>query len=142
MNFNTSYNKIITDDNLMETIQHGASSYPFQFYYDNLALFDFNCIEWHWHTELEVVYIESGTVTFWIGEKQFTLSEGNGIFINSKILHRFYSPEEAVIPNFVCMPSFIAAPDTFIYPARHIFLIGLSDFLCGSSLAGAGAVNY
>ena len=52
MNFNTSYNKIITDDNLMETIQHGASSYPFQFYYDNLALFDFNCIEWHWHTEL------------------------------------------------------------------------------------------
>ena len=115
MNFNTSYNKIITDDNLMETIQHGASSYPFQFYYDNLALFDFNCIEWHWHTELEVVYIESGTVTFWIGEKQFTLSEGNGIFINSKILHRFYSPEEAVIPNFVCMPSFIAAPDTFIY---------------------------
>ena len=100
MSFNTSYNKIITDDNLMETIQHGASSYPFQFYYDNLALFDFNCIEWHWHTELEVVYIESGTVTFWIGEKQFTC------------------------------------------PARHIFLIGLSDFLCGSSLAGAGAVNY
>lgn len=115
MNFNTSYNKIITDDNLMETIQHGGSSYPFQFYYENLALFDFNCIEWHWHTELEFVYIESGTVTFWIGEKQFTLSEGNGVFINSKILHRFHSPEEAVIPNFVCMPSFIAAQDTFIY---------------------------
>lgn len=115
MNFNTSYNKIITDDNLMETIQHGGSSFPFQFYYDNLALFDFNCIEWHWHTELEFVYIESGTVTFWIGEKQFTLTEGNGVFINSKILHRFHSPEEAVIPNFVCMPSFIAAQDSFIY---------------------------
>lgn len=115
MNFNTSYNKIMTDENLMETIKHGSSSYPFHFYYDNLALFDFNCIEWHWHTELEFVYIESGTVTFWIGEKQFVLSEGNGVFINSKILHRFYSPVEAIIPNFVCMPYFIAAEDSFIY---------------------------
>lgn len=115
MNFNTSYNKITTDENLMETVQHGSSSYPFHFYYDDLALFDFNCIEWHWHSELEFVYVESGIVTFWIGEKQFTLSEGNGVFINSKVLHRFYSPAEAVIPNFVCMPFFIAAQDSFIY---------------------------
>lgn len=115
MNYNTNYNKIMTDENLMETIQHGSNSYPFKFYYDNLALFDFNCIEWHWHTEFEFVYIESGTVTFWIGEKQFTISEGNGVFINSKILHRFHSPTEAAIPNFVCMPFFIAAQDSFIY---------------------------
>ncbi len=115
MNYNTSYNKIMTDENLMETAKHGNTSYPFHFYYDNLALFDFNCIEWHWHTELEFVYIESGTVTFWIGEKHFILSEGNGVFINSKILHRFHSPVEAIIPNFVCMPSFIAAEDSFIY---------------------------
>lgn len=115
MNFNTTYNKITTDENLMETVQHGSNSYPFHFYYDNLALFDFNCIEWHWHSELEFVYVESGNVTFWIGEKQFTLSEGNGIFINSKVLHRFYSPAEAVIPNFVCMPFFIAAQDSIIY---------------------------
>lgn len=84
MNSNISYNKIITDENLMETIQHGSNNYPFNFYYDNLSQFDFNCIEWHWHTELEFVYIESGTVTFWIGEKQFDLSERNGVFINSK----------------------------------------------------------
>lgn len=115
MKYNTDYNKIITDENLMETIQHGSNSYPFNFYYDNLALFDFNCIEWHWHTELEFVYIETGTVTFWIGEKQFTLPEGNGVFINSKVLHRFYSPAEAVIPNFVCMPFFIAPQDSFLY---------------------------
>ncbi len=115
MNFNTSYNKITTDENLMETVQHGSISYPFHFYYDNLALFDFNCIEWHWHSELEFVYVESGTVTFWIGEKQFTLPEGNGVFINSKVLHRFHSPAGAIIPNFVCMPLFIAPQDSLIY---------------------------
>ena len=58
---------------------------------------------------------ESGTVTFWIGEDQFKLSEGDGIFINTKVLHRLYSPSKALIPNFVFMPSFIAACDSFIY---------------------------
>ena len=115
MNINTNYTKILTDENMMETVQHGNSSYPFQFYYEDLSVFDFNCIEWHWHTELEFIYIESGTVTFWIGEDQFKLSEGDGIFINTKVLHRLYSPSKALIPNFVFMPSFIAACDSFIY---------------------------
>ena len=57
MNFNTSYNKIVTDENLMETVKHGSNGYPFHFYYDNLALFDFHCIEWHWHTELSLIHI-------------------------------------------------------------------------------------
>ena len=83
MNINTTYTKIITDEDLMETVQHGSNLYPFQFYYEDLSVFDFNCIEWHWHTELEFIYIESGTVTLWIGEDQFNLTEGNGIFINS-----------------------------------------------------------
>lgn len=110
-----NYNKIITDENLMETIQHGDKEYPFRFYYDNLALFDFNCVNWHWHTEIEFVYVQSGTVTFCIGTEQITLSEGNAVFINSKVLHEFYSEDNAVIPNFVCYPTFIAPIETRIY---------------------------
>lgn len=112
---NQSYNKILVDENLMESISHGTNRYPFDFFYDDLALMDFNCIEWHWHTELEFVYIESGTVTFWIGEKCFVLSEGNGVFINSRILHRFQSSDRAVVPNFLCMPDFISPEDSLIY---------------------------
>lgn len=115
MNLDTSYNRIVTDDDLMETIQHGSSGYPFRFYYENLAMFDFRCIEWHWHTELEFVYVESGRMDCRIGERQLALSEGSGVFINSKVLHRFYSSGEAVIPNFLCMPSFIAPQDSFLY---------------------------
>ena len=132
MNTGISSNKIAIDENLMETVQHGDRNYPFKYYYENLALFDFNCVEWHWHTELEFVYVESGTVTMWLGEKKFTLPEGNGVFINSRILHRFYSPTEAVIPNFVCMPCFIAPEDSLVY-RKYIFPVisssaGVSDF--------------
>lgn len=115
MNFDMTYNRIITDEDLMETMQHGSNSYPFHFYDENMAQFDFHCIEWHWHTELEFVYIKSGTMTLWIGEKKFDLSEGSGVFINSRVLHRFYSSGETAVPNFLCMPSFIAPQDSLLY---------------------------
>lgn len=115
MDFNTSYNKIVTDENMMEMIQHGDRGYPFQLYYDDLALFDFHCVEWHWHVGFEFVLIETGTVTFGIGEKQVTLEKGHGVFINSKILHRYYSDGHAVVPNCVVDPYFLAAPESLIY---------------------------
>lgn len=129
MSIHTSGNRILTDENLMETVQHGSQAYPFRFYDENMAMFDFHCVEWHWHTELEFVYVESGTVTFWIGEKQFVLSAGNGVWINSKILHRFYSPDEALIPNFLCMPSFLAAPDSLIYH-KYVLPVISSSLSC------------
>ena len=99
----------------MEIKPHGSNDYPFQYYYDNLELFDFHCIEWHWHREFEFLYVESGKVLCGIGEKQIILSEGDAIFINSKILHRFYESSGGVIPNFVCMPEFIAPENSLVY---------------------------
>ena len=115
MDYNKTYNKILTDEEFMEIKPHGSSDYPFQYYYDNLELFDFHCIEWHWHREFEFLYVESGKVLCGIGEKQIILSEGDAIFINSKILHRFYTASGGVIPNFVCMPEFIAPENSLVY---------------------------
>jgi len=109
------FTKIETDDNLMETALHGSEAYPFRYYHENLALFDFNCVDWHWHTELEFVYIESGNVSFDVGESRFTLTAGQGIMINSKILHRLQSESNAIIPNFLFKPTFIAPADSLIY---------------------------
>ena len=106
---------IQTDDTLMETALHGTLYFPFKFYDENLTDFDFNCIDWHWHTEFEFVYIESGIVHFNIGEESFDLSDGQGIFINSRVLHRMHSEYDAVIPNFLFLPSLIAPAESLIY---------------------------
>ncbi len=34
-------NKIITDENLMESAKHGTDSYPFKCYFEKLSQFDF-----------------------------------------------------------------------------------------------------
>ena len=139
------YTKIVTDENLMETQSHGSQDYPFRYYYEHLAQFDFNCIDWHWHTELEFVYVQSGTVTAWIGEKQLELPADSGIFINSKLLHRFSSPEDAVIPNFLCMPSFLAATDSYIYQNLMIMRrnsVGLRLIFLRKNIYRISAITY
>ena len=99
---------IKTDDTLMETALHGTHLFPYKLYDDNITDYDFNCIDWHWHTEFEFVYIESGIVHFNVGEDNFDMSEGQGIFINSKVVHKMHSENDAVIPNFLFLPSLIA----------------------------------
>ncbi len=129
MVFSASYPHIITDDSLMETVSHGSPDYPFHFYYENMDMFDFNCIDWHWHTELEFVLIESGTVTMWVGDQDFTLNEGDAIFINTKILHKFYSPCAASIPNFLFLPSFISPDDSLIFK-KYVLPVTNSSIPC------------
>ena len=106
---------IKTDDTLMETAIHGAHLFPYKLYDENITDYDFNCIDWHWHTEFEFVYIESGMVHFNVGEDDFDMSEGQGIFINSRVLHKMHSENDAVIPNFLFLPSLIAPTESLIY---------------------------
>ena len=106
---------IKTDDALMETAVHGTYLFPYKLYDENINEYDFNCIDWHWHTEFEFVYIESGMIHINVGEDNFDLSAGQGIFINSRVLHKMYSENDAVIPNFLFLPSLIAPTESLIY---------------------------
>lgn len=128
---------IKTDDTLMETAIHGTHLFPYKLYDENITDYDFNCIDWHWHTEFEFVYIESGIVHFNIGEENFDLSEGQGIFINSRILHRMHSENDAVIPNFLFLPSLIAPTESLIYQKFVLpFLNSSLDYYIFSSSQG------
>lgn len=111
----STYTKILTDEHLMETVPHGSNDYPFRFYLDDLSLFDFHYVEWHWHTEFELSFVKQETVTVSIGDQCFRLKEGNGFFINSKVLHSFRSEKDALIPNIVYAPSFLAPESSRIY---------------------------
>lgn len=115
MDFRGQFTKIETDDSLMETTLHGSAAYPFRYYYENLALYDFHCVDWHWHNELEFVYAQCGDVSIDVGESHIILHTGQGIMINSKALHRFRSEGDAIIPNFLFQPSFIAPAESLIY---------------------------
>ena len=111
----TGFSTVQTDETLRETISHGTSEYSFKFYDETMDMFDFRCIDWHWHSELEIVLVEKGNVDCFIGTEHVVLNAGSILFINSKVIHKFTSEGNAVIPNLLFLPSFISPEDTLIY---------------------------
>ncbi len=115
MKTNEGYSRITTDESLRETIPHGSEEYPFRYYLEDIWQFDFHCIDWHWHSEVEFVLIKKGTADFLIGSERYILGAGTGIFINSQVIHRFEAAESVIIPNIVFSPSMVAPEDSLIY---------------------------
>lgn len=109
------YSKTITDQTLREVVNHGSEEYPFQYYYEDIWDFDLHCIDWHWHPEVEFVFVEKGTAIIFIGSEIYTLHAGSGIFINTRVIHRFEAKESTIIPNIVFLPTLLAAHDSLIF---------------------------
>ena len=61
MKINNSYPKILTEETLRETISHGNNEFPFCYYLEDIWMYDFHCVDWHWHPEVEFVFLEKGT---------------------------------------------------------------------------------
>ena len=102
-------------ETLRETISHGTPDYAFEFYDESMDMFDFRLIDWHWHSELEIMLVKKGTVDCFAGTENFVLNEGEAIFINTKVIHKFSSNQNAIVPNFLFAPCFISSEDSFIY---------------------------
>lgn len=119
--------KITTDDTLRETAQHGTSTYPFAYYLEDIWQFDFHCIDWHWHQNVEFVYVATGSATFLIGTDKVQLHQGSGIFINSGMLHRFEADNTAIIPNIVFSPLLLAPEKSLLYEKYILPIITSSE---------------
>ena len=67
-----------------ELQNHGDFFYPVGCYYCDMSK---TKVIWHWHKELELIFVERGIIKVGAGQTEKILSEGDGCFINSEILH-------------------------------------------------------
>lgn len=67
-----------------ELKEHGTLEFPFAFYHTSKHSAD---VMWHWHDEFEFSLMTKGSVPCHIGSDRFLLKEGEGLFINTGILH-------------------------------------------------------
>ena len=61
------FSRITTDETLLENVRHGSPAFPLQYYYEDIWDFEFHCMDWHWHPELEYVYVQSGQAICFVG---------------------------------------------------------------------------
>lgn len=106
--------KIATDDTLMETRQHGDDSFSFSYYLENFYDYDFHCVDWHWHSEVELLFVRKGTVRALIGREQMDIPNGGGLFVNGRVLHRFEADAPNEVPNVVFSPRLLSPEGSLI----------------------------
>lgn len=107
--------EIRTDETMRELREDGTAAFPFEYYYDDVHAYDKHYIEWHWHDEFEWMIVENGVVDCLLSSEKLRLYQGEGLFINSRMLHRFESEKGAQIPNFLFSPELIAPSGSAVY---------------------------
>lgn len=75
------YSKIKIDSSGRETIRDAEKDYPFHFYPEHMEQYDMRTIDWHWHPEVEVLYIESGRIRCMVGSKHFDTFAGQCVLL-------------------------------------------------------------
>lgn len=110
----------VTDDTYLEEQKHGSNEYPFAYYLEDVWEFDFHCINWHWHPEVEFLYVKKGMVHCYVGSDKIQLSQGQGMFVNSGVLHRYEAQESVLVPNIVFRLELLGSPERRIYQ-KYVF---------------------
>lgn len=120
---------VSTNADLYEEKEHGAAEFPLEFNIDDTRNYLNQDINWHWHNEFELIYIQEGSVTCQINQAAYTLTAGEGMMINSGALHRFTSDHYGIITNSIFSSVFLAASDSLIY-RKYIMPLEKSDKAC------------
>ncbi len=83
---------VTVDQHQRELVSHGTTAFPVACYHDDLSRYE---VSWHWHEELEVVYIEKGQSLVAAGNEKWIIREGEGFLVNSGILHGCWDHENS-----------------------------------------------
>lgn len=106
------------DETLKEMTKHYDYSFPCSAYIDNYVS---NACLWHWHDEFEIAYVQEGMITVYVNDKEYTLQQGEGIFVNSGILHSYSGKDtRTILPNIVFMPSLIYGSKDSIFWTEYV----------------------
>ena len=97
-----------------ELVQHGSALFPIACYEERLTCYS---VPWHWHEDFEYILAYEGTVTVGVDKKRICLAEGEGVFINSGVLHavEFAAEGPSMLRSGVFHPRLVGGMDTIYW---------------------------
>ncbi len=113
-----------------ELATHGSADFPLACY--GCVLTD-SALPWHWHDELEVNVVLEGTVSFAVGSERYDLRTGEGVFVNSGVLHSAQNAGDGPcrVHSFVFHPRLVGGDPGSVFWQDY-----LSPLLAARSMEG------
>lgn len=108
-----------TDSRMKELARHGTEGFPVAVYHDDLVRLE---VPWHWHEELEVLLVSSGAMELSVGGERLAMRRGDGIFINTGILHacRCRAEEGCRLHSLVFHPRLVGGSTGSVFWEKYL----------------------
>lgn len=116
------YDSRINTSTLEETLRQITPEFPYTANLCHLHTLPGHTFPWHWHNEVELFYIQKGTMDYILPDGQHTFRQGEGGFLNSGVLHMTCCPKNQVCvqEEHIFLPSFLGGQENSILTARYI----------------------
>lgn len=98
---------------------HGTLGFPCAIYSSEYVDFLYDEFPWHWHEEMEFIYLAEGTLKIQVPGKVLYLPRGQSIFINSKVLHSGAATSYCEKRSLVFHPDLLGE-ETSVFAKKYI----------------------
>ena len=115
-----SLSNLSSQFNIDETGTHGTPEFPVAIYHDDVTD---NFVNWHWHAEIEIGYVEEGSVFLDSGNRKYALNKGDIFFVNSNVLHSMRNKtkgQTSVFKSIVFDSTVISSNTESIYYKKYL----------------------
>lgn len=99
---------------------HGSLEFPCAGYASSHTDRQEDAIPWHWHEEIEMIYIASGQMKVKIPSKTFLLEKGDCMVINSNILHYAAAVRECQLRSLVFSRTLITGSEDLVFAKKYM----------------------
>ena len=99
---------------------HGTIDFPCAGYASFHTEREEDIIPWHWHDEMELVYMAEGKMNVKTPSESFLLERGDLVAINSNVLHYASAVGECRLHSLVFSPLLVTGNDNSIYAKKYI----------------------
>lgn len=107
---------------LQELTAHGSKSFPVALYETVLRLDRTDFVPYHWHKEIQFVFVKSGRILYRVGNESFVLEAGEGVFVNMGRLHEAkpFKEEEAKLYCINVDPAMLGGHEDSIIATQFV----------------------
>ncbi len=124
-------NQTDADPELKENRDLNDFEYPIASYKLDLISLPLGYIHWHWHEEVELLYVAKGQVECHISEEILTLHSETAVFINQNVLHSLHpiNEENNCVYSIVFRPSYLFGHGQTYLGSKYLVPILSSEHL-------------
>lgn len=123
--------KLIIDNDLQEAIPYISEEYACYTCYEQFDLHPDGKVPWHWHPGVELTLVLQGKVRVLINSEEYIIEAGDGMFINSNVLHYKEPVSKGIVStvNHIFDPSVIAGQYRSVFTQQYVLpLIECQNF--------------